>query len=233
MQLVWEHVDRDADSPNDLFAEVFSTNDLARTVQSFGKHCEDILSWACFTYRGYLMPATGQLRILNMPKIHQFVLANASPDLESRFEAEVQASGGHDTTRIVFHGTRFDRLYPILQQGLQVCSGTNLEIHGAISGNGIYAANEPSYALQYAHQLDHAWRNSKFKKVRVLLGVELAGTGNLLTNRGVWVVSNPDRLMVRYIFVLEEGANAPLAMHIAQPIMSGISMLKAAKNAKK
>ncbi|KAF2025322.1 hypothetical protein EK21DRAFT_21849, partial [Setomelanomma holmii] len=48
---------------------------------------------------------------------HQFVLANASPRLESDFVFKIPRS--NSKTTVLFHGTTFDRLPAILAQGLR------------------------------------------------------------------------------------------------------------------
>ncbi|KAF2647450.1 hypothetical protein K491DRAFT_569114, partial [Lophiostoma macrostomum CBS 122681] len=48
---------------------------------------------------------------------HQFVLANAAPELEHAFAKQLPRY--NPTTRVLFHGTSLDRLPSILAQGLK------------------------------------------------------------------------------------------------------------------
>ncbi|KAH8723522.1 hypothetical protein GQ44DRAFT_577882, partial [Phaeosphaeriaceae sp. PMI808] len=48
---------------------------------------------------------------------HQFILANASPKLESEFVSKLPKY--NPKSIVLFHGTTFDRLPAILAQGLK------------------------------------------------------------------------------------------------------------------
>jgi hypothetical protein len=147
-----------------------------------------------------------------MSGFHQFILANAAPELEREF-ATSQARQ--------LHGTSLDRFHATISQGLGICSGTPLQRHGATSGRGIYLAEEPVTACSYATQ-GTGWTNSAFPRVRVLLGCEVV---NMQSSNGICVVTNPRMVMVRFIFLLEPAAAAPLAAHITPPMMSVFASL--------
>lgn len=101
------------------------------------------LLWACNGNRGFLIPAVNQFRIPSFGA-HQFLLANASPELEIAFAAHFKTA--QSCSRILFHGTSFDRLHAILCQGLKVLSKTPLMRHAAARGSGVYTADEPATA---------------------------------------------------------------------------------------
>jgi hypothetical protein len=203
----------------------FTAESLTLTFKVLDSSIADLLSWACCSYRGFLVSATGQLRVPNLPAgTHQFVLANAKPELEKAFAAH-RAGPSRSSSRILFHGTSLDRLYPILCQGLRVCSGTPLARNGAARGNGIYMADEPSTSWHYANSnttLD--WGKSIYKNKRVLLGCEFAATSQ--GSGGIHVISDPSTLMVRYVFLFPAAAAAPLAAHMTPAMISGIASLR-------
>jgi hypothetical protein len=203
----------------------FSVEKLTLTFKLLDSPTVDLLSWTCCSYRGFLVSATGQLRVPNLPAgTHQFVLADAAPELEKAFAAR-RAKPNQSSSRILFHGTSLDRLYPILCQGLRVCSGTPLARHGAARGNGIYMADEPSTSWHYAASntaLD--WGKSIYKNTRVLLGCEFVGTSQ--GSGGIHVISDPSTLMVRYLFLFPAGSAAPLAAHMTPAMISGIASLR-------
>jgi hypothetical protein len=196
---------------------------LDSTLLSLGDDDEatTLLSWVCSSFRGFLASASGQLRIPGMPGVHQFILANAAPELEREFGAS-QARQLNPSTRVLFHGTSLDRLHAIISQGLRICSGTRLQRHGAASGRGIYLAEEPVTACSYATQ-GTGWTNSAFPRVRVLLGCEVV---NMPSSNGICVITNPLMVMVRYIFLLEPAAAVPLAAHITPAMMSVFASLR-------
>jgi hypothetical protein len=197
-----------------------SAEDLTATMRCLDYPVEALLTWVCTSYRGFLTSASGQLRIPNMPGVHQFVLANAAPHLENTFATQT----GRQSTSAVFHGTSFERLYAILHQGLLVCSGGPLQVHGASYGNGIYMSEEPSTALRYSLPTT-GWHSSAFRNVRVLLGCELAGTSMMPMN-GMHVVPNAGSVMVRYIFLLPPITAAPLGAHLTPAMLSAFASLR-------
>jgi hypothetical protein len=199
-----------------------TTANLNATFTSLGKRTEALVSWSLGNHGGYLVSATGPLRIPSIPGAHQFVLANAAPDLEKFFAAQMN----NLPTHVMFHGTSLDRLYAILCQGLRVCSGTNLMRHGAASGNGIYVTDTPATALAYAQVYGSStggWSSPAFSNVRVLLGCEASGT---VPAGGIRVVANPSQLILRYVFIMTAGAVAPQSQHIVPSMMSVFASLR-------
>ncbi|KAL8745478.1 MAG: hypothetical protein Q9190_002388 [Brigantiaea leucoxantha] len=178
------------------------------------------LAWACTNYGGYLATASGPLRVPMFPQDHQFILVNTSPALEKAFAAQYIAA--RSVFSVLFHGTSLDRLYPILRQGLRVCSGTSLQRHGAAHGSGIYMAEEPSTSWGYARDAPgvSALKWSNIKDMRVLLGCELAGVSTA-SYPGIHVISDPSRLVVRYVFLMPPSAQMPLARHV-EPAMRSV-----------
>jgi hypothetical protein len=83
-------------------------------------------------------------------------------------------------------------------------------------------AEEPATTWSYATPITPAltWRRSAFRNVRVLLGCEYVGTSQP-RQAGIHVISDPTQLMLRYIFLVPENANAPVARHI-EPAMMGV-----------
>ena len=149
---------------------------LDSTINKLGPGAVQLLTWALSTYRGYLASATGILKVPGMPPgTNQFILANASPEQESDFQAHIDRDAN---SRLLFHGTSPGRLFAILCQGLQIKSNTPLQANGAASGAGIYMAEEPMTSWVYTTRgiMYMNWGNSAFRGgFRVLLGCENAG----------------------------------------------------------
>ncbi|KAI9768630.1 MAG: hypothetical protein M1840_004827 [Geoglossum simile] len=200
-----------------------STSDLSTSIRQLGASTEAFLSWACTNYRGFLVSATGMLEIPSMPGTHQFVLANAAPEREKDFSSQTE---GQQSGRVVFHGTSLDRLYPIIRQGLIVCSGGPLQRHGASLGRGIYTTEEPAAAWSYA-PAGSGRPTSIFHNVRVLLGCELAGAPNAPTAAGgTHLTLDARKLMVRYIFLCPANSPPPIAAHMVPAMLNAFSILR-------
>lgn len=207
------------------------TADLVDITRDWPSRSESILNYALTHYRGFLASATTQqLRIPSMPGAAQFLLANTTPELERDFAARL-ASSGLTEPKVLFHGTSMDRLYAILTQGLRVQSNTNLMTHAAVYGAGIYAAESPGTALGYAtnyfctSSASSGWRYSAFSNRRVLLSLAYAGTAPGRSD-GIHVVQDPKMLVVRYVFLVPLGFQAPIAGHVVPAILSVFSSLR-------
>ncbi|KAE8441271.1 hypothetical protein EG329_005572 [Mollisiaceae sp. DMI_Dod_QoI] len=178
---------------------------LGQKLTSVGQPTLTLLTYLLTSHRSFLVSVSGHdaLRVPSMPPgTLQFVLANTSPEQETTFAAALTSPS---ETRILFHGTSPDRLFAILNQGLKVLSDTPLQAHGAVSGQGIYMADEPSTAYTYCSStLDKTWKNSslaeEMKKVngyKVMLGCEQAVTSLADGNGRIHVVREERMLVVR------------------------------------
>jgi hypothetical protein len=193
-------------------------------LESYHKDAEKLISWACVHFRGYMATATGPCKIHNLPEgTHQFILANASPALESSFASRLPRPTSKST--VLFHGTSLDRLPAILAQGLLVYSGTALQRTGAVHGRGIYLAEDPATTFTYA-TTSLSWRNSGLSNMRLMLGCEVVGTGKKISTGGFHVIKDEGSVMVRYLFMFRNDAVAPVANHIVTPMASAMSALR-------
>jgi hypothetical protein len=153
-----------------------------------------------------------------MPNTKQFLILNSNHERERLFNAQPgsQQGGG-----VVFHGTQVSRLFLILTEGLKVMSNSAFMLHGAAAGPGIYCGDNQATSLGFAGNTGGSWRNSALGNMRIMLGCELAGyapprQGNAHT------VADQNRLLVRYVFLLPQGYQAPLRQHV-EPAMSTAS----------
>lgn len=187
----------------------------------------DILSWALTSYSGFLVSASANLKIPSFPGTRQFLLANASPQLERDFDAKYQL---YKNSRVVFHGTTIERMYAILSQGLKTLSGTTLQRHGQAYGKGIYVSTEPNTAWGYTQvgggSSRASWRNSSFAgNERVLLACEMTGDWTAASGN-IFVVKEPACLIVRYVFMVEDRAGVPLSQHVVPALSSVFAGLR-------
>lgn len=187
-----------------------------------GNHIRDILSWCITSYRGFLVTATANLKIPSFPGAQQFLLANASPQLEMAFDAKYKL---YKTSRVVFHGTTIERMYAILSQGLKDLSGTALQRHGQAYGKGIYVSTEPATAWGYAQAGQKSWNASNFNNHKVLLACELTGTWTAASGN-IHVITDPSCLMVRFVFMMPNTASIPASQHVVPALSSVFANLR-------
>jgi hypothetical protein len=192
-------------------------SDLRKSIRGNdrnGKDRERLLSWLCLEFKGFLISATEGFRIPSMPQTQQFLLVNSHHERERQYNAQV---GSSSTSGILFHGTQASRLFSILVTGLQDKSGTPYMQNGAAYGNGIYCGHEQNICLHYAGTTGQSWRNSSLGNMRVMLGCELADY--VLPSHGsVHVVTDQNKLLVRYVFLLPQNYQCPPRNHV-EPAM--------------
>ncbi|KAF9701114.1 hypothetical protein EKO04_000157 [Ascochyta lentis] len=197
--------------------------DLSSVLTSYHKSAEKLISWAVIHHRGFLATATGLLKIPNLPPgTHQFVLANASPKLEKTFVSKIQSTKLETT--VLFHGTPLDRLPAILAQGLRVCSGTPLQRTGAAHGKGVYLSADPTMSFHYS-PVSLSWKNSGLSNMKLLLGCEVVGGGNKVSD-SIQVVQDVESIMVRYVLLFTREARVPIRGHIEPAMASGMKALR-------
>jgi hypothetical protein len=196
---------------------------ISRVLEKYHADAEKLISWACTQFRGYIATASGLCKIKNLPiGTHQFVLANASPKLETAYLSRLPKPSSETT--VLFHGTSLDRLPAILTQGLVVCSGTSLERTGAVYGKGIYLAEDPATSFSYS-TINSSWRNSALSNMRLMLGCEVVGKGRSVS-RGIHALEDGRDVMVRYVFLFPHNSVAPVANHIVTAMGSAMAALR-------
>ncbi|KAF2837827.1 hypothetical protein M501DRAFT_141399 [Patellaria atrata CBS 101060] len=195
----------------------FGTGYYRKLIRRLDQEQQRLLSWVCNNYQGFILSAPSSMRVPSMPGT-QFILANGNPERERAFAAHVAEHG----SQVVFHGTSMDRLYSILRHGLLITTDTPLMVHGAVAGVGIYLADEPSKSLVYS-PISSGWSQGSFSNVLLLLGVELAGPVSV---NEMYVISDPTRIMVRYIFMCPAGSQIPIAAHITPAMQITFNMLR-------
>ena len=208
-------------------ATLANAADFTTGLRGCGQRAEVLLSWLC-THRFFVVPATGAYKLPKMNGIHQFLVINNPPEVEATFAVH----NHHQQRHVLFHGTSMDRLFPILVQGVRICSNTPLMKNGAASGAGIYTSREPSTAMSYAAatQANNNFNGffksrTDFRNSSVMLGLEHAGNDG---GGGVHVVGDASRVLLRYIFIIPPYTNAPRASDIVPTMLNTFQSLKTA-----
>ena len=217
-----------------VYGNSFRLNKALTGYSPMPDQLSQVLVWACNGNRGFLTPAVDQFRIPGFGP-HQFLLANAAPEVEMAFAAHMTtlySPGG-----VLFHGTSLERLHAILCQGLRVLSNTSL---GQQHGIGVYTADEPTTSLGYARSgtnpwglagsnlwgsAGSGWTHSSFSNHRVMLGCEFAGQKPGID--GIHVITDPTRLVVRYVFMLDPNTTiVPQAKDVTPAMQSVFASLR-------
>ena len=173
------------------------------------------LLWSCTSYGGFLTKAAGPYRIRAFDNHPQFLLANASPEIEQRFAVHMRA--GNNRSRVLFHGTSLSRLHSILRGGLRSCSGTSLMSNGSYAGAGIYLTANPGIAYSYAIRRTFligghtrtahvGWKNSTFDTFGAFLACEFAwkhgGEPPSYKELKVVITTDPTTILIRYVILV-------------------------------
>jgi hypothetical protein len=142
---------------------------------------ELIVAWSLSSYRGCVVATEIG------PKVCMFYV-NGIPERENRFAEKAEPTGGKSS--IVYHGTTCDRLYPILQKGLQT-QYAKMMLHGAAHGHDIYTtpniqiARSHSRTVSPTPQVAQLGREQGAYPVKILLICELVAIEK-------WKTSNPE-----------------------------------------
>ncbi|KAK7934614.1 hypothetical protein PG985_000109 [Apiospora marii] len=170
----------------------------------------NFLEWLCGTFEGMLVPTPRSARIADMPGYGSFLLMNNRADWYAKFDGKLREKGFHQGGTAAFHGAPPHALFSILCDGLR-------------ARNGVYYSNEPAHAAWYItwrsfHPTDstnsnhprvlQGWKNSGYKNVAILFGVEVAGPRPKVEK--VEDCSLPGEVMVRYLFLIPAEKVEPL-----------------------
>ncbi|KUJ12161.1 uncharacterized protein LY89DRAFT_566802, partial [Mollisia scopiformis] len=162
-------------------------------TDGLGKDREDLLSWLCLKFRGFILSAQSSFRVPSMPNTQQFLMLNSNHEREALFNSK-SPSGG--SGRVIFHGTQVSRMFLILSEGLKVMSNTPFMLTGAARGVGIYCGDDQATSLNYAGMTGTSWKNSALGNMRLMMGCELASTAPSATGT-YHVVSDENSLQIR------------------------------------
>lgn len=198
-------------------ANLQTATDLQAAVRGddgYGKDRENLLSWLCLRFRGFMLTAPDGFRVPSMPNTQQFLMLNSNHEREQLFNAQLGSQGGNGT---VFHGTHVSRLFLILTEGLKFMSNTAFILNGRALGAGIYCGDDQGTSLPYAGTTGQSWRNSALSNMRIMLGCELAIYVAPSSGR-IHLVADQNRLLVRYVFLLPQAYQPPPRHHV-EPAM--------------
>ncbi|KAF2473744.1 uncharacterized protein BDR25DRAFT_392204 [Lindgomyces ingoldianus] len=194
-----------------------------RGSDTYGKNREDLLSWLCMRFRGFMLSVPDGFKVPSLGvNTEQFLIVNSNHEREKGFNAHYTSGGG---STVVFHGTRASRLFPILIDGLRIARNGNLRLNGAAYGEGIYCGNDMQTSWGFSGTTGQSWRNSTLKNMNVMLGCELA-PATPGTHGSIHVVTDENRLLGRYVFLLPQTFRPPIRSHVEPAMMTGFAKLR-------
>ncbi|KAI9786207.1 MAG: hypothetical protein M1839_007617 [Geoglossum umbratile] len=206
-------------------ANLQTATDLQAAIRghdAYGEDRELLLSWLCLKFRGFMLTVPDGFRIPSMPSTRQFLIVNSNHGRERLFNQQPGAQGG---SGVVFHSTHASRLFLVLTEGLKVMSGTQFMLNGAVSGPGIYCGNDQASAIPYAGSTGQSWANSALGNMRIVLGCELAAYTPPIYSHA-HVITDQNRLAVRYVFLLPPGYQPPPRHHVEPAMMTAFTALR-------
>jgi hypothetical protein len=193
-----------------------------RGNDGYGKDREDLLSWLCLMFRGFMMTAPDGFRVPSMPNTIQFLVLNSDHEREQLFNAQPGSPGG---SGVVFHGTQISRLFLILTEGLKLMSHTAFMVNGSAMGAGIYCGDDQGTSFPYSGNTGQSWKNSALSNMRIMLGCELA-TYAAPNPGSTHVVTDENRLLVRYVFLLPPVYQCPPRHHVEPAMKTAFANLR-------
>ena len=186
-----------------------------------------LFGWIINSNRSYMVKLDPAAQITSMGTPHQFLLLMSTPERDGRF-AELKRQFG---SVWAFHGSPVYNWHSILRNGLANLSGTSHQLHGAVHGNGVYFATDPSASLSYSggHRfgLSSSASSSPTLPVVVAPPAFLDGasvtcvalceiiSGSTRDHGWCWTVRDADRIMTRFLFVYTPTDRMPTAGQVS------------------
>jgi Poly(ADP-ribose) polymerase catalytic domain len=165
---------------------------------------ELLVAWGLSSYRGCAVAIPDE----NVYAKASVFFVYGTPERENQFAERLAPTGGHSS--IVYHGTTLDRLYPILQNGLQTQLRPEMMQHGAAYGNGVYTTPNINIAPSYSRNgpptppiAQLGWEQHAYP-VKVLLICELVDMERWKTSHPeILVITDSSNLIVRLVIVAD------------------------------
>ena len=180
------------------------------------------------SYHSHIVQLPRPVHLSCMKTDHQFFLQSESHSKQAAFDEAKEKYG----SIFAFHGSDIGNWHSIIRTGLMNASGTDMMTRGAMHGEGIYVSpkidisysfsssrsirgpsiprrsSEKSSFFRYANHnlfcmaLCEVVTSPAFRKVVT------QSYSNKFTVDEIWLVSNPDHIATRFLFVWEDNLSA-------------------------
>eukprot|EP01112_Ceratiomyxa_fruticulosa_P017135 TRINITY_DN5281_c0_g1_i2.p1 TRINITY_DN5281_c0_g1~~TRINITY_DN5281_c0_g1_i2.p1 ORF type:complete len:688 (+),score=126.24 TRINITY_DN5281_c0_g1_i2:194-2257(+) len=168
-----------------------------------------LFQWIISSNRSHIEKLPQAHHIPSMHTPHQFLLISSPPETEAKFQELKKMHG----TTFAFHGSPVENWHSILRVGLKNCSGTNLQLHGAAYGNGIYLSPNSSVSFGYLGNRNYGQPvqpkpadspSSPFLNTSDFYCIalcEVVKHPSAKMQGDIWVIPNPEAVVTRFFFV--------------------------------
>jgi len=167
-----------------------------------------LLRWIITSNRCHLKKLDEKENVSKIPTKFQFELKSLPPLKKRNFQLLKKKHG----TFYAFHGSPLANWHSILRAGLKNQSGTTKQLHGAISGSGVYLAAQSVLSISYcySHGVAKFWDKSMFGTAGITCMslcevINMTGykkLNGLTTHQGgYYVIPNDEHLSTRYFLI--------------------------------
>ena len=192
----------------DVLSKLPSMQELALTCatdadlnKKCGQEAQDVLRYVLFTNRNQFISLPSNMRIQEIPSTSfQFLTLTADPNKETVFQDLKKRYG----SRLLWHGSHYDRWYPIFHNGLVDASGanSNLQANGKALGPGIYFGPNADTSWGYVRPAPrNVYKNSSFPHFSCIALCEVANVPELKDHGRAFTLTNESACIVRYLIV--------------------------------
>jgi hypothetical protein len=226
----------DGDKPNYPLAELELAKFNSETIFNQSLHDSlmgPMIRWIVTSNRCYLAKLPPEHHIKEIETPHQFILLNAPPTKEARF----QKLKLKHKTGFGFHGSPAENWHSILRNGLVNASNTKMMTSGAAYGSGIYLATDSSTSTAYMRFYNSAKADKSDRETffldntwgcMALCEVLFDGSeGKQGYNQNIWVIPNALNVVTRFLFIFEK----PLKRNVHTKGSEFVRQVKSAMNA--
>ena len=187
--------------------------EVKKTIDAKDKLAYPLLQWLISSNRSYIvkLPESAQLSFMGTP--HQFLLMSSPSTKDAKFN---EHKAKHGST-FAFHGSSIENWHSIIRHGLINASGTKFQMHGALSGKGIYLSPDAMVSYEFSNKHALAFRqkrcrsSSEFPDVSgdlICLALCEVVTSPCLRKEGShstrWVMPDEDKVRTRFFFVYDK-----------------------------
>ncbi|EAX88766.1 UBA/TS-N domain containing protein [Trichomonas vaginalis G3] len=189
-----------------IFKELPPVNTLAQ-YRSDNKLCAcigvkpfNLIRWILFTNKSHFMALPPELRIKEINCKYQFLTLISNFEKEAIFKEYKKKFGSF----YLWHGSSSNRWYPILRNGLKICSNDNkLMAHGAAHGSGIYLAKCIQTSRGYIRSSANNYKRSMYGDLNMIALCEVIKDFKHLTEVQDFchVLRDESECIVRFLFI--------------------------------
>lgn len=151
--------------------------------------------------------------------VQQFQIVN-KPEIEDAFRNNCKVNSNGESS-FLFHGSGFENWYSIMRNGLKIMSNTKLMVNAAAYGAGVYLSDSFYFSARYSAR-------GHFDGKIIVAVFEVRGNKeNYRRNSGIFVVTNENDLILRYLLVLSSQKSYTFTQQISEKF--GLKMVEEKK----